>query len=386
MNAKEINTVDYEIFYNKFFNSIDEAKEVVRYLSGSVITKEAGEVQVAFYDPDSHEASMISCGILMHIMNITRALNHMLENRYGEDIGIYDGDQFFNNDAFIGGMHVPDTGIIAPYFYKGNFMGYIAAISHTTEVGAIEPGGMCPSATEAWHDGVIFPCVKLVEKSVMRRDVLSILLRGVRDPNGMELDVRARIAGNEKAKQRLDELIDEFGVEFFRMATKRMLDDGEKSARTKIKGLTPGTYSSLVYTDAIGVRGDKLAVIYQEMEVTEEGEFIFRYPAVSPQLPSFNNCYIPAIEAGIFYILLEKIFYDIRWNTGSDRLIQIEAPHGSRVNADSAQSVGYCTVGIGDTLVHSVIESLSLAQYVAGQEIEVDGATGSINFIASGGV
>ena len=196
----EISPVNYEIFYSQFLNSIDEAQHVVRYLSGSTVTRESGEVQVAFYDPDTFEASMISCGILMHIMNVTRCLYWMGEQGYEGDVGYYEGDHFVNNDAYIGGMHVPDTAVMAPFHYKGELVGFIASLSHTTETGGIEPGGMCPSATEAWHDGLILPCVKLVERGKMRRDVFGILTRGVRDSRGVELDTRARIAGNERAK------------------------------------------------------------------------------------------------------------------------------------------------------------------------------------------
>ena len=150
----ELDPVQYEVFYQRLDKLLNEAKEVLRYLSGSVITREAGEVQEAFYLPNG-EASHIAAGILMHIMNVTRVIRYMDANDYAsEDIGVYEGDQFINNDAYLGGMHNPDIGIIEPIFYKGKHIGYLAGISHTTEVGGVDVGGMPPAATEAIHDGI----------------------------------------------------------------------------------------------------------------------------------------------------------------------------------------------------------------------------------------
>jgi len=368
---ERLDPIRYEIFYNKLDQIVNEGKEVIRYLSGSTITRESGEVLSAFYLPDG-EAVIIACGILMHVMNVTRVIRYMMENRYdASDIGIYDGDQFINNDPYIGGMHVPDTAVIAPVFYGDELVGWVAGISHTTETGAIEPGGMAPSATEACHDGIHLPAVKLVERGRMRRDVYQMILRSVRDQRGMELDLRARIAGNERVKRRILELIDEFGIEFFKRATEEIVRDAERQARERIRRFRPGRYLSRHFSDSFRPGESRLSVIELEMEVTEGGELIFRFPVVSPQSPCYDNAYLPAVEATIFYTLLVLLFYDCRWNTGIARVIRIEVPEHSRINADANMSVGYATVGIGSVLCETVSEAVCRALYAAGNERDI---------------
>ena len=44
MIESRLDPVKYELFYDKLALLLDESKEIVRYLSGSTITKEAGEV------------------------------------------------------------------------------------------------------------------------------------------------------------------------------------------------------------------------------------------------------------------------------------------------------------------------------------------------------
>ncbi len=116
-----LDPVRYEIFFNKLDQALNESQQVVRYLSGSAIVREAGEAMESFYLPTG-EGVDIAAGILMHFMNITRCIHYMADNNYGgEDIGVFEGDQFINNDAYIGGMHCPDTCLIAPFFQIRQF-------------------------------------------------------------------------------------------------------------------------------------------------------------------------------------------------------------------------------------------------------------------------
>ena len=387
MTEVRLDPASTEIFFNKLDQSLNESQQVVRYLSASPIVREAGEALEALYLPDG-EAVNIACGILMHFINVTRGIRYMNKNNYSaDDIGIYEGDQFVNNDAYVGGMHCPDTCLIQPFFYKGEQLGWVAAITHTSETGGIEPMGMCPSAKEAWHDGLIMPLVKLVEKGKIRRDVMNMFLRGTRDPDTFELDMRARMAGNERAIRKLTELVDEFGAEFFKKACNKLVDEGEDLFRAKLKEFRPGIYTSRVYADTLGANEEKLAVIQTDLEITEEGEMIVHIPVISPQQPCFNNAFLPAVEATVMYCLLTTFLWDARWNSGPEHLIELDVPKASRLNADPSQSVGYATVGIALTFSHSFTGALGRAYYGAGKlEESQAGGPGSWNDMLMGGV
>jgi N-methylhydantoinase B len=380
----ELDPVQYETFYQKLSSIINEGKEVVRYLSAGVITREAGEVQEALYLP-SGEAVLVSPGILMHIMNVTRVIRYMKAEKYEDDIGIYDGDEFINNDAYIGGMHNPDTACIAPIFVDDKLICYAAAISHTTEVGAIETGGQSPMATEAIHDGIHLPAVKLVERGKMRRDLMNLILRAVRDSTSVELDIRARLAGNERTKRRVRELIDEYGLPFFEKALQKLLDDAGAFARNRIRSLKPGIYRARAYDENCGIT-ERLAMMEIEIEITEAGDLIVRVPVISPQNPGFNNAYLPAVEATVFYIVLELLLYDCRWNTGLTRAIRIEhVPENSRLNASPDASVGYATVGISSVFGDALTVALSRALYASGRYEDVIGPSSCANTLIAGG-
>ena len=383
----QLDPARYEIFYNKLDSILQEGKEIIRLLSASTIVREAGECLSAIYLPDTGEAADIATGILMHFLNVTRVIKYMQRNHYeGPDIGIYDGDQFVNSEAYIGGMHVPDTSMVAPFFYEGELLCWIAAISHTTEVGGVEPGGFCPSATEAWHDGIHLPAVKLVEKGQIKRDVMEMIKRSVRTPDNMDLDLKARMAGNARVKKRLTELVREFGADFFKTATRQLVQDAADFSRSKIKQLYPGIYRSRVFSDSVGKGKDRIAVMEMDTEVTEDGRLILRMPIVSPQQPGFNNCYEPAIEATAAYTLLTQLVYDGRWGSGLMQPVELELASCSRMNADARQSVGYCTIGIALGYCAALTDTLSRCFYASRKEDEVQAAAtgGHICMVVSG--
>ena len=375
-NGNQIDPVKYEIFCNRLIEILNEGKEVVRYLSGSTIAREAGEVVQGYFLKDG-DAAHISSGILMHIMNVTRVIHYMMEEKYGENpgIGIYDGDVFINNDPWIGGVHVPDQTLVLPFFYKGEHLGYIAALSHTTEIGAVEPGGMPPGATEAYHDGLHLPVIKLIEKGNYRQDIYNMILRAVRDPRGVELDIKARLAGSQRVKKRLEELIGDMGLEFFQQGMQHLVDEVETVARQRFREFRPGRYRGRVFNDTVSPGLDKIAQCEVELEFTECGELIVRLPIVSPQARGFNNAYIAGVETFIFLALVVALFYDSRWNTAIIRAVKLEYQKDTRLSADPSYSVAYCSIGILYAFLNAFLSALSRAFYVIGREEEVTTGT-----------
>jgi N-methylhydantoinase B/oxoprolinase/acetone carboxylase alpha subunit len=288
-------------------------------------------------------------------------------------------------------MHCQDTAVLSPLFYQNKHVGFTAAISHTTDVGSIESAGTCPSAKESIHDGLHLNAVKLVEQGKMRRDVFNMILRAVRDSTYVELDIRARIAGNLKAEQRLKELIDDVGIEFFEKASKKLVDDAEAFARDRIKTLRPGKYRARVFDDCgilqQGELRERLAIIEIETEITEGGDFLVRVPVVSPENEGFNNAYLPAIEATVFYTLLTLLMYDCRWNSGLARAVKIEyVPDKSRLSASPNRSVNFASVGIGSVFCNALMDALARALYVSGRYDDVAAGATPVNSSGLGGL
>ncbi len=380
----KLDPVKYEIFYNALEQALNEARDTIKNLSGSIITREAGEVVEAVYLPNG-DSAMVACGILIHVHSCGRAIRFMQDDNYADDIGFYDGDHFINNDAHVGGMHKPDMLVIAPVFYKDELVGWVGNITHIPEIGSIEPGGMSPSAKNFYHEGITLPCVKIVERGKIRRDIFQMMNRSVRDSRILEIDTRAKIAGNERAKKRIRELIDEYGLEFYKEALAQLVDDAEAQARAKIKGFRPGLYRNRLFVDTTGCE-EKLTTVELELEVKPEGELILHTPVISPQREGFNQCALPGTEGEIFALMLEQIFYDVRWNSGTMHAVKLDIPWGSVLNVNETGAIGYCPVGLGMTFQSCTNAVLSYASFIAGRYGDIMGPCGTVNVVFLGGI
>lgn len=381
----QLDPVKYEVLYHRLEQEMYEAQQIVRHLSASTIVREAGEVAEVICIKEG-TACIISAGLLVHVASVTRNIKYMIANRYADDIGFYEGDQFIGNDCHIGGMHIPDMMLIAPFFYKGEHIGWLGNYTHVPEVGAIEPGGMCASAKEFCHEGIRMPGVKISEKGRVKRDIIQILTHAVRDPKTMEIDTRAKIAGNERARQRLTKVIDEFGLDFYLKATKKMVDDAEAFARERVKGLRPGKYRARTYTDSVSAFDQKIRVGELCMETKKDGELAISTPVASPQAMGYNNCAMPAIEGLLFCVLLWQFYYKSRWNTGMLNAISMDFPLGSVFNADRSAAVGYCPIGVGMQLQGCLNDVISRASFISGNYEDMMASNSLLNCPTVGGL
>ena len=376
MSNTQLDPTKYEVLYNRLEQALIEAKEVIKQLSASVIVRDAGEVCQGFLLPNG-DSVLLATGLLNHLFTIARCVKFMNENNYREEIGINDGDQFINNDAHIGGMHMPDFEVMAPVYYKGELVGWTGNFTHVGEVGAIEPGGMCSAARETYHEGIKMPCVKIVDQYRIKTDLFRMMRLAVRNPKPIDIDTRAKISGNERARQKIVEIIEEFGVDFFKAATQEYVKDAEKEAETLVKQFRPGIYRSRCFTDTTGLE-QKLDSIEMEVEVTEDGMLKISAPVAPRQRVGMNNNSFPASEGVLFGILLNFVFHRSRWNGGTGKRVELSLPSGSALNAERNAAIAYGCVGIGAQLMISVNDVFSKIFFVSKKPEEIMAPCGNV--------
>jgi N-methylhydantoinase B len=249
--AQEIDPVKYEIFRHRLYNILEEGRIAIRMVSGSAVAVEGGETCTGFFTPEG-ETVCIATGVLPHATGAKGAIIEAV-TRFGEDPGFEDGDQMFMNDPYIAGLHTCDQMVIKPIFYQGRLIAWVSSVMHTSETGAVEPGGMSTMATEIFHEGIRIAGLKIVERGKFRKDVFQTLTGQVRDPVLVGLDIKARIASNNVCTSRLLEVIDAFGIDFYEQASRKMIQDTGKQARAKLRELPDGIWRARMYGDSTGL-------------------------------------------------------------------------------------------------------------------------------------
>src|SRR6202050_3105935 len=218
--AARIPQGDYEIGVQITNDILDEAMEVFVRSSRSYFGV-SGESVVALFTANG-DLINASCGTYLHAI-IQPIIIKFVQKYYRENPGIREGDIWYTNDALYGGIHNPDQVALMPVFHKGKLLAWASAALHTTETGAIEPGGMPVSARSRFEEGLNLPPMKIGENFELRNDFLEFYsVYGFGAPAVFISDLLARGPHSARVRVRLLEVVAKRGVEFLVGLMRRM--------------------------------------------------------------------------------------------------------------------------------------------------------------------
>src|SRR6516165_1730733 len=248
--AKTLRQGDYEIGVQITNDILDEAMEIFVRSSRSYFGV-SGDSMVAIFTANG-DLINAACGTYLHAI-IQPIIIKFVRKYYSQNPGIREGDIWYTNDALYGGIHNPDQVALMPIFYKGQLLAWASAALHTTETGAIEPGGMPVTARSRFEEGLNLPPIKIGENYELRNDFLEFYSAyGMRAPAMFISDLRARCTTADRVRVRVSELADKRGADFVVGLFRKMSDTAEAGARKRIQDLPDGKFRSVIFNDAIG--------------------------------------------------------------------------------------------------------------------------------------
>jgi N-methylhydantoinase B len=154
------------------------------------------------------------------------------------------------------------------------------------------------------------------------------------------LDLRSMIACNNVARERMQALIGKYGVDTVETAGAELIRQSEALFRQRLLELPDGSWQSRQYLD---VEGETATV---RLTMTKTGDrLVFDFSGSSPQSRHSINCTRWAALGGLFAPLFPLLCYDITWNEGVIRLVEMIAPDGTIVNCTRPAPVSVATVG-----------------------------------------
>ena len=315
----------FEIIRHKFMRVIDEAVITLKHISGSSATTEGHDLIMALYRADG-SLLMGVLGYLHALPGAGEACRHIIRE-YSENPGINDGDVFLLNDPYIAALHSSDTYMVSPIFYEEKLVAWSANFVHLRDIGAINPGGFAPDSKEIYHEGIMCPGIKLMEKGVLRKDVWKTVLNMVRTPEIVALDLHSQMAANITARVRLVELMDKYGPDVVDNVAEGIVDQSESLLRQRLRQMPNGTWKARQYLEALG------EIYTVNLAMTKEDDSLhFDFTGTSEQAPvGFNVAYwgtLGALMAPLFPLL----GFDMMWNDGLQKPVTMSAPEGCLVN------------------------------------------------------
>jgi N-methylhydantoinase B/oxoprolinase/acetone carboxylase alpha subunit len=335
---------DYEIGFQRTNDILDEALEVFQRSSRSSMGI-AGDVMIALFSANGDLVNA-AAGTYLHAIIQPILIKYILEH-YSENPGIEDGDIWFANDALYGGIHNPDQVIVLPIFHDGKLIAWAGAANHTTETGAVEPGGMPVSATTRFHEGLNLPPIKIGANHQLRNDMLELFNAfGIRAPQMITTDLKARATAADRVRTRILEVCEREGADFVVGVLRRMLQVAEDGARKRIASWLDGKYRCVNFADALGtehglVRNASLTLVKSGDELT------FDFTGTSPENLSPYHAHVQAVVGHVANYVYSYVFYDLPISSATFAPFTFVIPKGTVLNPDdraaTSCSVMVCT-------------------------------------------
>jgi acetophenone carboxylase len=348
---------EFEIGFQKINDILDEAMEVFQRTARSAFGV-AGDSMVAIFTAQGDLANG-ACGTYLHEVIQPVPIKYVMKY-YSENPGIKDGDIWYINDALYGGIHNPDVLVFMPVFYAGKIIAWASAGVHTSESGGVEPGGMEINAPSRFYEGFNAPPIKVGENFELRADFLELLaVYGLRAPQMVLADMRARSATVDRARMRLVEIANKKGSAYVIGLLQKMLIVAEEGARKRIKSWADGTYRCVNFCDAVGMQEGLVRSSYMTV-VKKDDEITFDFTGTSPENISSYNAHVQAVVGHISNYIYEYVFHDLPISSATFAPIHFKFPPNSCLNPD-VRAATSCAVMIATGVMsgmHNVFAKL----------------------------
>jgi N-methylhydantoinase B len=287
------------------------------------------------------------------------------------------GDVFAINDPYSGGTHLPDITLVSPVAPDGEIIGYAVTRAHHSDVGGMRPGSAPSDSREIFQEGIIIPPVRLVRGGEYVDDVLALLLANVRTPAIRRGDLRAQIAANRIADQRIGELMERRGKETVLAAFDEVISYTERRTRDVVRNLPDGEYWAEDFMEGDGTV-DQDIPIRVKILISEDSMSI-DFSGTAEAVGGNVNCPLAVTRSACYFALRVLLPGDVPANAGTYAPLDIEAPDGSLVNARSPSAVVAGNVETSSRIADTVLSALSGATMLPAQ------GQGTMNNLVIGG-
>jgi len=357
---REIDPVTFEVVRHALWNVNEEHGATIQRLSGSPVAMYALDLNPSILTED---AEFVYFGPYMQYMSgvTDTQVKWTLENR-SDNPGIRDGDMFLANDPWVGAAHQMDVMLLCPVFWKGELFCWVTNCLHQYDIGGITPGSFCPSARDAFDEGILIPPVKIVEGNEIRRDIEEIYLRSSRKPSAVALDFRAQFAGNMTGRDRILALIRRYGADTVKGVMKKIIDDGERAFLRKLSRLPDGVWRDRTYVECCRP-GDR-SVHRVMLTLKKQGrKLVFENEGTDPQAGAINATY-SGWRGAIMVALNELLCWDQYYAVGGAlRHVDFNPTPGTLNCADFPASVSTAPVQCMEISLYPAYNVLSKMIY-----------------------
>jgi N-methylhydantoinase B len=269
----QLDGIRMQILWNKLTAIADEAAVALKRTSFSTVLRESNDFAVILLDQNGNSLCHGTLSVATFSGIAATTVKHLLSSKGRSWFA--DGDVIITNDPWIATGHKPDISMVAPVFYRGNLVGFVATSGHVTDIGGI---GQSPDAHSLYEEGLGIPPLKFLTAAGYNTDLIDIIRDNVRVPDEVIGDCNAQISAARLASRRIGELLEEQDLPDLEEVGADLMDRAERSMRRAISEVPDGSYHCEVTTDGFDVP------ITVAVTVTVDGdELVLDFTGSSPQ-------------------------------------------------------------------------------------------------------
>lgn len=374
------------------------ARNKAKLVAASPVLRTFGECLWMLQGPEG-DVVTASHGLVGHTGTSAVQVRKIIGIDFEDNPGIRHGDIISNNDPVYGAAHAADNHTFVPIFYGDELIAWACGMNHISEVGgAFSPGSMPTLAPTSFTDGWVYPPMKIGENDRIHKWSDLLWERRTRMGGFNIMDERARTVGALMVRDQILEVVEEYGVDYFRQALKEILErERRRVVRFVRNRMVPGLYERTLFGwhKQRGVIGpvmpeaDRDWVVHFPLQLTIEpdGRFIVDVHGTTSQ-DYFNwNANEGAQRLAFSWWWLPQIVYTISVNTAMDYQIEMKAAEGSifkPTNPYLGTSIGLGAGGLG--LVASLVNACSQSFFARGIVEEVYTQAMGYILVGQGGV
>jgi N-methylhydantoinase B len=318
-------------------NRLDEIQQVMKHrlfhTGYSTILRESFDGSAGLTTPDGRLIG--ASGMTTHTGPYAKMVEAIVA-KYGRDI--HPGDAFISNDPYrSGSAHTPDVATAAPVFVDGELVAFCTSLGHKPDVGGIAPSSSSAASRSIYHEGLLLPPVKLVDKGIWNEGVRSIIENNSRTPELLMGDIAGQVGCTRIGGELVEQLCRQYGTASIREAIEVLLQTSEKRLRHELAALPDGEAEAENWLDGDGVSGKPIRI---HVKLSKRADsIVLDFSGSDKQTAGPANAVVQVVRSVAAGAVVAFIDHTVTYNDGVFKTIEMICPAGTVIHPQSPAPV-----------------------------------------------
>ena len=317
-----LDPVMIEVLWSRVLSVVNEQQVALQRTAFSTIVRETQDLACGVFDTNGWMMAQSVTGTPGHINAMATGVRHFLKE-YPPGT-LEPGDVLITNDPWMTAGQINDITVLTPVFKNGREVAYFANTCHAADIGGRI---LSAEAREVYEEGLRIPIMKLYDRGVINRDLISIVRANVRTPDETVGDLYAQTSCNDVGARALLGFMEEFDLDTIDPLSYEIITRSEEAMRSAIREIPNGVHRHETWSDGF----EEPILIKTTVTIDDEDIFI-DFAGSSPESVRGINVVFNYTHAYASFAMKAAISPDVPHNDGAFRPVHVSAPLGSILN------------------------------------------------------